>query len=149
MSHPNGDELLLVEDSDTDLELTLRALKSISLANKVHVVRDGKEALNYLFASYREGEKPRRLPNAIMLDLKLPKIGGIEVLRRIRSDARTKSIPVVVLTSSREDSDLKQCYELGVNSYIVKPFNLEEFVKSVSTAGLYWLIVNQPPRLGV
>ncbi|TMI24736.1 response regulator [Candidatus Bathyarchaeota archaeon] len=146
-SRSTSEELLLAEDSETDTELTLRALKTINLAQKVHAVKDGKEALEYVFGKEFEGERiRRRVPKVIMLDLKMPKVGGIEVLRRLKSDQRTKDIPVVVLTSSREDSDLKQCYELGVNSYIVKPFGLEEFVKAVATAGLYWMVVNQPPQ---
>ncbi|MBI3023542.1 MAG: response regulator [Thaumarchaeota archaeon] len=128
------------------MELTLRALKSINLLDKVHTVKDGKEALDYIYTKGTDNtEKADRL-KVIMLDLKLPKVSGLEVLKKLKSDERTKSIPIVVLTSSKESSDLKQCYELGVNSYIVKPFGLEDFVKAVSTAGLYWLVVNQPPR---
>lgn len=139
-------ELLLVEDNDNDLELSLRALKKINIANKVHVVRDGKEALDYIFQKDKHGAEVNRLPKVILLDLKLPKIDGIEVLKKIKMDGRTKDIPVVILTSSRESMDLKRCYELGANSYIVKPFGLEDFVQAVSTAGLYWLLINQPVR---
>lgn len=147
MSQIGGGELLVVEDDDDDLELTLRALKGINLLDKVRTVRDGKEALDYIYTKDTGNtEKADRL-KVVMLDLKLPKVSGLEVLKKLKSDERTKSIPIVVLTSSKESSDLQQCYELGVNSYIVKPFGLEDFVKAVSTAGLYWLVVNQPPRL--
>ena len=146
MSQMSSGELLIVEDSDDDLELTLRALKGINLLDKVRAVRDGKEALDYIFAKGTDNTEKADCLKAIMLDLKLPKVSGLEVLKKLKSDERTKSIPIVVLTSSKEGSDLKECYEFGVNSYIVKPFALEEFVKAVSTAGLYWLVVNQPPR---
>jgi len=139
-------ELLLVEDNDNDLELSLRALKKINIANKVHVARDGKEALDYIFQKDKHGVELNRFPKVILLDLKLPKIDGTEVLKRIKMDDRTKDIPVVILTSSRESVDLKKCYELGANSYIVKPFGLEDFVQAVSTAGMYWLLINQPAR---
>lgn len=131
-------EVLLVEDNPADEELTLRSLKAINLANKVHVARDGAEALDFLFGSNSR-------PKVVLLDLKLPKVDGLEVLARIRGDDRTHTLPVVVLTSSREEPDIKRCYELGVNSYIVKPVNFDAFVKAVSEVGLYWLLINQPP----
>jgi CheY-like chemotaxis protein len=147
MAVPNEVEILLVEDNPNDVELTLRALKKHNLANKVHVVKDGAEALEYIFANgayiHRRIEDH---PKVILLDLKLPKVDGLEVLRRVKSDERTKIIPVVVLTSSKEERDLTESYQLGVNSYITKPVDFEGFVKSVSELGLYWLLLNQPPR---
>jgi two-component system response regulator len=140
-------EILLVEDNPSDVELTLRALKKHNLANKVHVVTDGAEALEYIFATGRyAGRDISYNPNVILLDLKLPKLDGLEVLRRIKSDERTKIIPVVVLTSSNEERDLVESYKLGVNSYITKPVAFEKFFKVVSELGLYWLLLNVPPR---
>jgi two-component system response regulator len=145
MNDPNAVELLIVEDNPQDLELALRALKKAKLANRVHVARDGAEALDYVFC---EGPHAARkitdAPRVILLDLKLPKIDGLEVLRRIKGDPRTKSIPVVVLTSSKEQSDLVRSYRLGVNSYVVKPVNFEQFADAVRDLGLYWLLLNQP-----
>lgn len=144
---PSEVEILLVEDNPSDAELTMRALRKRKLANRVHHAKDGAEALEFLFA---EGPYAGRNvgdgPRVIMLDLKLPKVDGLEVLRRIKADARTRTIPVVVLTSSREDSDLEECYTLGVNSYIVKPVEFENFVRAVSELGFYWLLLNQTPR---
>ncbi len=140
-------EILLVEDSPEDLELTCRALKNATLGNHVQVARDGAEALDFLFG---EGDHAGRAvedtPKLILLDLKLPKVDGLEVLQRIKSDERTQSIPVVVLTSSKEQSDVVESYALGVNSYIVKPVNFESFVEAVQKLGYYWLLLNQPPR---
>jgi two-component system response regulator len=133
-------ELLLVEDNPSDEELTLHVLKKYNLANRIHVVRDGVEALEFLFGNGRLG-----IPKMILLDLKLPKLNGLEVLGQIKADTRTKMIPVVVLTSSREDSDLAACYQLGVNSYIVKPVDFTQFTESVRQLGLYWLLVNESP----
>ncbi len=139
-------EILLVEDNPTDVELTLRALKKNNLANKVHVVTDGAEALDYLFATgtYKEREIDKK-PKVVLLDLKLPKVDGLEVLKKIKSDERTRDIPVVVLTSSKEEQDRIESYKLGVNSYIVKPVNFEQFTKSVQELGLYWLLLNERP----
>jgi two-component system response regulator len=141
-------DLLLVEDNPQDLELALRALAKANLANRVHIARDGAEALDYLFC---EGEQLGRGmlagPKVILLDLKLPKVDGLDVLRRIKGDARTKSIPVVVLTSSKEQSDIVESYNLGVNSYIVKPVDFGRFTEAVSTLGLYWLLLNQQPKV--
>jgi two-component system response regulator len=134
-------ELLLVEDNPSDEELTLHVLKKHNLTNRIHVVRDGAEALAFLF-----GEGAEKPPKLILLDLKLPKVNGLEVLGRIRSDERTKRIPVVVLTSSREESDLYTSYELGVNSYIVKPVDFTQFSEAVRQLGLYWLLLNEAPR---
>ena len=147
MAVTNEIEILLVEDNPNDVELTLRALKKHNLTNKVHVVKDGAEALEYIFAngSYAH-RKVEDHPKVILLDLKLPKVDGLEVLRRIKSDERTQIIPVVVLTSSKEEKDIVQSYKLGVNSYITKPVDFGKFVDAVSTLGLYWLLLNQPPR---
>ncbi len=132
-------EILLVEDNPDDRELTLRALRQHRLANRIEVARDGAEALAFLSAASAP------LPKVVLLDLKLPKVSGIEVLEAIRADDRTRTLPVVVLTSSREEPDVKRCYELGVNSYIVKPVDFDAFVKAVAEVGLYWLLLNQPP----
>jgi len=140
-------ELLLVEDDPRDEEMTLRALKSHRLANRVHVVRDGAEALDFLFG--RGAYAERRLddsPKVVLLDLKLPKVDGLEVLRRVRKDPRTAILPVVVLTSSREESDLVDSYRLGVNSYVVKPVEFNRFVEAVGELGLYWLLLNELPE---
>ncbi len=139
-------EILLVEDNPNDIELTLRALKKNNLTNKVHVVTDGAEALDFVFAKNKYSERNiENAPKVILLDLKLPKVDGLEVLKKIKSDEKTKTIPVVVLTSSREESDIIDSYQLGVNSYIVKPVNFDQFVKSVSDLGLYWLLLNEGP----
>lgn len=139
-------EILLVEDNPHDAELTLRALKKQHLANKVHWVKDGEEALEYVFAyGAYEDRDVNHSPRVILLDLKLPKVDGLEVLRRIKSDERTKKIPVVVLTSSREERDLVESYRLGVNSYITKPVDFEKFLACVGELGLYWLLLNEPP----
>ncbi|MBM4331863.1 MAG: response regulator [Deltaproteobacteria bacterium] len=147
MAITNEVEILLVEDNPNDVELTLRALKKHNLSNKIHVVKDGAEALEYIFANgayaYRKVEHH---PKVILLDLKLPKVDGLEVLRQIKSNERTKLIPVVVLTSSKEERDLVESYRLGANSYIAKPVDFESFVKAVSELGLYWLLLNQLPR---
>jgi CheY-like chemotaxis protein len=139
-------EILLVEDNPNDVELTLRALRHVNLANRIFVVRDGAEALDFLFArGPYGGRNGAQLPKVVLLDLKLPKVNGLEVLERVRSDPRTRTVPVVVLTSSSEEPDIQKSYALGVNSYIVKPVEFESFVKAVSDAGLYWLLLNQPP----
>ncbi|MFC5456159.1 response regulator [Prosthecobacter fluviatilis] len=141
-------EILLVEDSLEDLELTQRALRNANLGNHIHVVRDGAEALDFIFC---EGDYIERkiedTPKLILLDLKLPKVDGLEVLERIKGDERTKLIPVVVLTSSKEQADVVKSYQLGVNSYIVKPVNFEGFTSAVQDLGMYWLLINQPPKL--
>ncbi len=147
MTDINEVEILLVEDNPRDVEMTLRALKKHNITNNVHVVKDGAEALEFVFATGAYvSRNMQRKPKVILLDLKLPKVDGIEVLRKIKADERTRVIPVAVLTSSREDRDLQTCYDLGVNSYIVKPVEFENFVKAVSELGLYWLLLNQPPR---
>jgi CheY-like chemotaxis protein len=140
-------EILLVEDNPQDLQLTQRALKKANLANHIQVARDGEEALQFIFCEGPYSErKIENAPKVILLDLKLPKVDGKEVLVRIKSDTRTKMIPVVVLTSSKEQSDLVESYKLGVNSYIVKPVNFEGFAAAVQELGMYWLLLNQPPK---
>jgi two-component system, response regulator len=139
-------EILLVEDNPQDLQLTQRALKKANLANHIHIARDGEEALQFIFCEGKySGRKIENAPKVILLDLKLPKVDGKEVLERIKSDPRTKMIPVVVLTSSKEQQDVVESYNLGVNSYIVKPVNFEGFVAAVQELGMYWLLHNQPP----
>jgi two-component system response regulator len=136
--------ILLVEDSATDEELTLRALRKNKIANPVVVARDGAEALDYLFGRGIHAERDsKQLPQVVLLDLNLPKIGGLDVLRAIRADERTKLLPVVILTSSKQDRDLVSGYSLGVNSYIVKPVDFSQFVSAVGQLGAYWLILNQ------
>lgn len=141
-------ELLLVEDNPFDAELTLTALKEKNLANQLHHVEDGEQALDFVFGRGKFAHRangPR--PSLILLDLKMPKVNGMEVLRELKSDPATKAIPVVVLTSSKEDPDIEECYRLGVNSYIVKPVGFENFVKAVSDVGLYWALLNIGPNL--
>ena len=139
-------KILLIEDTMSDAEMTIYALNQNNLANKVLHLRDGAAALDYLFAegSYA-GRNIEDVPKVILLDLKMPKVNGLEVLQRIREDERLKRIPVVMLTSSKEDPDIKRCYDLGVNSYVVKPLEFEEFRIAISNLGLYWMIINQPP----
>lgn len=141
-------EILLVEDSPEDLEMTLRALRNINLGNAIQVARDGAEALDFIFCEGGfAGRQIEDTPKVILLDLKLPKVDGLEVLQRIKGDPRTRKIPVVVLTSSKEQVDVVRSYQLGVNSYIVKPVNFEGFTKAVQELGMYWLLLNQPPKL--
>jgi CheY-like chemotaxis protein len=144
----NAVEILLVEDNPDDLRLSLRALKKCAVSNRIQVARDGEEALEWIFC---EGPHANRkiedIPKVILLDLKLPKVDGLEVLQRIKSDPRTKSIPVVVLTSSKEQSDVVRSYDFGVNSYVVKPVNFESFAQAVQELGMYWVLLNQPPKL--
>jgi two-component system response regulator len=141
-------EIVVVEDNPQDLELTLRALRKADLGNRVHTARDGAEALEFIFC---EGAFAKRRiedsPKVILLDLKLPKVDGLEVLKRLKTDPRTRAIPVVVLTSSKEQNDVVESYALGVNSYIVKPVNFERFVEAIQQLGIYWLLLNQPARL--
>ncbi len=140
-------EILLVEDNVNDAELTIRELKKHHLANNLFHVSDGEEALDFIFATgkFETSNNLNYLPKLILLDIQMPKVNGIEVLEKIRSDERTKSTPVVMLTSSNEDPDIKRCYLLGANSYIVKPVNFDSFAEVIKTIGFYWLLLNQPP----
>lgn len=139
-------EILLVEDNPDDAELTLRALRKRNLINKIYVVTDGTEALEFIFATGAYTERAiNDKPKVILLDLELPKVSGIEVLRKIKSDERTKDIPVVVLTSSQEEQDMVESYKLGINSYIVKPVDFDKFSRVVSELGFYWIILNKIP----
>ncbi|MGZ4828291.1 MAG: response regulator [Candidatus Angelobacter sp.] len=141
-------EILLVEDNPRDAELTQRALKQHRLANRLVHVKDGQEALDWLFRVGSRGEEDAMPPpKIVLLDLKLPKVDGLEVLRRMRADPRTQLIPVVVLTSSRQESDIIESYKLGVNSYIVKPVNFDNFAAAIAEIGHYWLLINQGPQI--
>jgi CheY-like chemotaxis protein len=137
--------ILLVEDSPNDVELTLEALSAYNLANEVEVAKDGQEALDYLYRRGQHSSRPDGNPAVILLDLKLPKINGLEVLKQIRSDEKLKLIPVVVLTSSREEKDRMESYNVGVNAYVVKPVDFHAFIDAVKSLGIFWAIVNEPP----
>ena len=142
----NGLEILFIEDNPEDVEITLRALRKYHLADKIHVVHDGEEALECLFGTGRYANRTvSSNTRLILLDLKLPKVDGLEILQRCKADPRTKNIPVVVLTSSREERDLIESYNLGVNSYVVKPVDFLQFTESVRQLGLYWIVLNQLP----
>ena len=141
-------EILIVEDTAEDLELTLRALRKANVSNRIQIARDGVEALEFVFCEGPHAErKIENVPKVILLDLKLPRLDGVSVLKRLKTDPRTQSIPVVVLTSSKEQHDIVESYKLGVNSYIVKPVNFEGFMKAVQDLGLYWLLLNQSPKM--
>jgi CheY-like chemotaxis protein len=147
MTDPEAVEILLVEDNPNDAELTLRALKKHNLANRVVHVSDGEQALDFMFARGAfAARKVEEGPKVVILDLKLPKVDGLEVLKALKSDPATKAIPVVVLTSSREEKDIIESYQLGVNSYIVKPVEFEKFIVAIRDLGLYWLLLNQPSQ---
>jgi len=138
--------ILLVEDNADDVELTLRAFRKSKILNEIVVVSDGVEALDYLFGTgAHAGRDPKRVPEVVLLDLKLPKIGGLEVLRRLRAEEQTRRIPVVVLTSSNEERDVLSSYDLGANSFVRKPVDFAQFVEAAQQLGLYWLVMNQPP----
>ncbi len=140
-------EILLVEDDPNDAEMTINVLTENHLANKIHWAEDGEQAIDYIFGLGKHtGRNIEHKPKLILLDLKLPKIDGLEILKRIKSDGIMKTIPVVILTSSREDNDILKSYSLGVNSYIVKPVDFDQFSKVVNGLGLYWLLLNQPPE---
>lgn len=139
-------EILLVEDNPTDAELTMRALKRKNMANQVVWVKDGAEALDFIFATGTYSDRnPEDLPKLILLDLRMPKVDGLEVLQKIKAEEVTRQIPVVVLTSSKEDRDIVESYKLGVNSYVSKPVEFDEFIDAVSTLGFYWMLINNPP----
>ncbi|MGG9961968.1 response regulator [Ferruginibacter sp. SUN106] len=143
----NSIDLLLVEDNINDAELAIRELKKHNLANNLFHVKDGEEALEFVFATgrYSGSRSLENAPKLVLLDIQMPKVNGIEVLQQIKKDERTRSTPVVILTSSKEDPDIKKCYELGANSYIVKPVNFEGFAEAIKNLGFYWLLLNQPP----
>ena len=145
--NPNSVEVLLVEDNVSDAELTIRELKKHNMANNLFHLKNGEEALDFIFATgnyagIREVQHP---PKVILLDIQMPKVNGIEVLQKIKADPRTKTVPVVILTSSKENPDIQKCYDLGANSYIVKPVNFEGFAQAIKNLGFYWLLINQPP----
>lgn len=145
----NHNLILLVEDRPDDVELTLRAFQRSNIANEIVVVSDGAEALDYFFATGAYADRdPAEMPAVVLLDLKLPKIDGLEVLRRMRSDPRTRLLPVVVLTSSNEEQDVVRSYDLGANSFVRKPVDFGEFIEAAHQLGLYWLVLNEPPTAG-
>jgi len=141
----NVKRILIVEDDPRDLELTLTALEEHKLANKIFIVPDGAEALDYLYCRGKYSARTGGNPAVVLLDLKMPKVNGIEVVKIVKGDEHLKSIPIVVLTSSREEPDLLECYKLGVNAYVVKPVDFTEFMKTVKTLGVFWAAVNEPP----
>jgi two-component system, response regulator len=145
--NPKSVEVLLVEDNINDAELTIRELKKHKMANNLFQVKDGEEALEFIFATgkYAGIRNVDHPPKLILLDIQMPKVNGMEVLEKIKSDERTRSIPVVILTSSKEDPDIKKCYSLGANSYIVKPVSFEGFAEAIKSLGFYWLLLNQSP----
>ncbi len=141
-----GKAILLVEDNPDDVDLTLRALRQYNVSNEISVVRDGAEALDYLFATGTYADRDTSaMPTVVILDLKLPKVDGLEVLQRMRADERTKLVPVVILTSSKEEKDMINGYKLGANSYVRKPVNFNQFIEAAQQLGLYWLVINEPP----
>jgi two-component system response regulator len=141
----NHVEVLLVEDNVHDAEMTIRSLKKVNLANNLVHVKDGEEAIDFVFAQGKFAGRDMIQPKVILLDIKMPKVDGIEVLRRIKANDATRNIPIVIMTSSKEEQDIISSYELGVNSYVVKPVDFEGFAKAVSQLGMYWLLTNQPP----
>ncbi len=147
MENFNAVEILLVEDNPQDAELMIRALRKQNLANQIHIAEDGAEALDFIFCNGKYADRDfSKSPKVIFLDLKLPKVSGLEVLQELKSNPLTRTLPVVVVTSSRENPDIKKAYELGVNSYVVKPVNFDDFLKAMSQIGLYWLLVNEIPN---
>jgi two-component system, response regulator len=147
MTDLNAIDILLVEDNSHDAELTIRALRENNLANRLFHVGDGAEALDFMFARGEYSDRhPNHLPKVILLDLKLPKVDGLEVLRELRAHKQTRTVPVVVVTSSTQDPDINLAYELGANSYVVKPVDFESFFKAMIALGFFWLMVNAPPR---
>jgi two-component system response regulator len=145
----NTVEILLAEDNSSDAELTIRALKKHHMANNLVHVKDGEEALEFLFGTgrYASRKEALRFPKVLLLDIQMPKVNGIEVLQKVKSNPLTHAMPVVILTSSKENPDIQKCYELGANSYIVKPVNFESFAEAIRNLGFYWLLLNQPPAI--
>ena len=145
--NPNSVEVLLVEDNIADAELTIRELRKHNMANHLVHVKHGEEALEFIFAKgrYASTREVQYTPKMVLLDIQMPKVNGIEVLQQIKDDPRTRSLPVVILTSSKENPDIQRCYDLGANSYIVKPVNFESFAQAIKNLGFYWLLLNQPP----
>jgi two-component system, response regulator len=144
---PNAVEILLVEDNPNDAELTIRALRKNNFANRIQHISDGAEALEFFFATGKyEGRDMSLTPKVVILDLKLPKVNGLQILQKVKADERTKLIPIVVLTSSKEESDIVESYKYGVNSYIVKPVDFNKFYEAIRNLGLYWLLLNEPPK---
>jgi two-component system response regulator len=147
MKDLNAVEVLIVEDNPRDAELTLRALLRNNLANNVFIAKDGAEAIDFFFCRGKYSERSlKRPPKVVLLDLKLPKVSGLEVLRIVKSDKRTSHIPIVIVTSSNQEPDIEEAYSLGVNSYVVKPVDFDQFVNAMSSLGLYWLLVNEPHK---
>jgi len=142
---PKIKRILLAEDNENDIELTLTALQECRLSNEVEIVRDGAEALDYIYQRGKYSGRGDCLPCVILLDLKMPRVDGLEVLRQIKSDPALRHIPVVMLTSSREEKDLVQSYDLGVNAFVVKPVDFDQFLKAIRALGMFWVIVNEPP----
>ena len=145
--NPNSVEILLVEDNLTDAELTIRELKKHNMANNLIHLKDGEEALDFIFATgkYANTREVQYTPKVVLLDIQMPKVNGIEVLEKIKTDPKTRSVPVVILTSSKENPDIQRCYDLGANSYIVKPVNFDGFAQAIKNLGFYWLLLNQAP----
>lgn len=145
--NPNSVEILLVEDNITDAELTIRELKKHNMANNLIHLKDGEEALDFIFATgkYANTREIQYPPKVVLLDIQMPKVNGIEVLEKIKTDPKTRSVPVVILTSSKENPDIQKCYDLGANSYIVKPVNFDGFAQAIKNLGFYWLLLNQAP----
>lgn len=139
--------ILLVEDDPKDIELTLTALAEYNLANEIVVVRDGVEALDYLYRRGKFEQRSHGYPVVVLLDLKMPRLDGVQVLQQIKADEQLRLIPVVVLTSSRESRDLEECYKLGVNAYVVKPVRFTEFIKAIKQIGMFWVLINEPPHI--
>jgi CheY-like chemotaxis protein len=139
--------ILLVEDDPKDIELTLTALEEYNLANEIVVVRDGVEALDYLHRRGKFEQHSHEYPVVVLLDLKMPRLDGVQVLQQIKADEQLRLIPVVVLTSSRESRDLEECYKLGVNAYVVKPVRFAEFIKAIKQIGIFWMLINEPPQI--
>lgn len=137
--------ILLVEDDPQDIELTINALGEYNLANEIEITRDGAEALDYIYRKGVFASRPSGNPIVILLDLKLPKVSGIQVVNQLKSDERLRYVPIVILTSSRESSDLKECYKLGVNAYVVKPVRFAEFIEAIKGIGIFWALINEPP----